>query len=173
MANSYDGFIDIQMEGNAKQVTHMLSRLYLSLDPSMLTVFLGSTVETYIKKRASNRFQSEGDDVSGGWAPLEPATWNYRQTQGYGPAHPINHRTGALENYIVGTPGRAYPHSLGATLVYPGSPPTGDTKTKVSVAQSGQSFKPITVPRPVLGMNETDLTAVMTSLSLYLARGQL
>jgi len=169
-----DGLVEMQMTGDAKQVAHMLNRLYVSIEPAMLAFFLGSTVETYLTKRAQNRFRSEGDSAVGGpWEQLHEATWAYRSSQGYGSQHPINIRTGEMENYIVGTPGRAYPHSLGATLVYPGTPPKGELKKKVETAQVGQSHRPITDPRPVLGMDETDLTAVLTSLSLYIARGQL
>ena len=168
------GLVEMQMTGDAKQVAHMLNRLYVSIDPTMLTLFLGSTVETYLTKRAQNRFRSEGDSAVGGpWEQLHEATWAYRSAQGYGSQHPINIRTGEMENYIVGTPGRAYPHSLGATLIYPGTPPKGELKKKVETAQIGRSARPVTDPRPVLGMDETDLTAVLTSLSLYIARGQL
>ena len=50
----------------------------------------------------------------------------------------------------------------------PGKRPTGELKDKVTTAQSGRA-DPNTQARPVIGMNERDLTAVMTMLFLYIA----
>jgi hypothetical protein len=166
------GFVNISMVGDAKNLSMKLTKLETTLASASMAAWLGTVVEPYLSGRAKHRFASEGDDVTGAWAPLKEATWAFRSPQ-YGPAHPINKRTGALEQYIVGTPGHPYPHSLGATLIYPGTPPKGETKKKVIVAQAGQQTRPVTVPRPVLGVNERDLLTVLTDLSLFISVRQL
>jgi len=166
-----DAIVDIILKGDARQVHRMLEHLGTSLAPPAVGTWLGMTVDPWIRQRARERFRREGDDVTGPWAPLKMATQQIRSQQGYGSAHPINRRTGRLEAYITGGPNRITIHSLGATLYLPGNPPFGELKTKVETAQFGK-VKPSTVARPVMGMNERDLLAVLTDLSLYLAVGQ-
>jgi len=165
------GMVNVLMEGDDKQILHMLEKLDVALAPPAVGTWLGMTVDPWIRQRARDRFKKEGDDVSGPWAPLSEATKRYRQEQGYGAAHPINHRTGRLEAYITGAPNRVTIHALGATLTMPGHAPFGELKTKVETAQKGKD-EPRTGARPVMGMNERDLLAVLTDLSLYLSVGQ-
>lgn len=167
-----NALVSVQMEGDSKQVLHMLQKLDTSLNPVRIGAWLGTTVDPWIRSRARDRFAKEGDDVSGAWAPLKPATQRIRATQGYGPDHPINVRTHRLEHYITRGPNSVNVHTLGATLIMPGRPPTGELKTKVETAQAGKQY-PSTVARPVMGMNERDLLAVLTDLSLYISVGQL
>ncbi len=170
--SKYNGVATVIMEGDSKQVLSMLTKLDATLAPPAIGSWLGMRVDPFIRERARDRFQKEGDDVSGPWAPLKAATQQIRQSQGYGSAHPINRRTGRLEQYIVGSPNRISIHNLGATLTMPGRPPFGELKDKVSTAQGGRGY-PRTDPRPVMGMNERDLLAVLTELSLYISVGQL
>lgn len=171
MAASH-GAVNIFMQAEDKTLRAMMTRLETSLAPAGIGAWLGGAVSPYLAKRAKNRFQSEGDDVTGKWEPLSGPTQHIRESQGYGAAHPINHRTGRLEQYITGSPNRISIHSLGATLTFPGKAPVGEMHTKVKTAQRGK-LDPRTPPRPVLGVNETDLLAVMTSLSLYISQGQI
>ena len=161
------GFIDIQIVGDTVGVQAMLLHLEAKLYPPNLAYFLGVEVDPYLRNRAEARFQDEGDDVVGKWEPLHPATINIRQQQGYG-SGPINRRTGELENYITSV-GDVTPHPAGATLTLPGAPASGELAEKVQTAQIGKDY-PATVPRPVLGMNETDLAAVLTMLALEIER---
>ena len=166
MASRTRGFIDVQIIGDQRGVDHMLNRLEIVLSPVGLEAFLLSTVEPWLQERAQNRFDSEGDDVVGTWAPLKPATVNMRQERGYGGAHPINRRTGDLEEYIVDSPARITELPSGAVLTTPGNKATGELADKVETAQIGRDY-PNTVPRPVLGMNETDLAFVLGSLAKF------
>lgn len=129
-----------------------------------LSAFLGSVMGPYLSKRAKARFASEGDDVTGPWTPLKPATVSFREEQNYG-AGPINRRTGELENWVVGSGWNAYPLGLGASMDYPKNKPTGELKDKVETAQKGRAF-PKTVARPVLGLNENDMIFFQTALQL-------
>lgn len=152
-----------------KDVQSKLWALDTALNPFAIARFLGAEVDPYIRTRARQRFRDEGDDVTGKWEPLHEATWNWRMNEGYPPEHPINKRTGELETYITDSPHNINVNTLGAVLVMPGHPPTGELKDKVSTAQTGR-VDPNTRPRPVIGMNEQDLTAVMTMLFLYIAK---
>lgn len=161
------GSINIQITGDASGVQAMLNRLEQKLLPPNIGAFLNVTVDPYLQQRASQRFAGEGDDVVGNWSPLSPATEGIRSAQGYGAAHPINRRTGDLENYIARSGGDVDVNPAGATLTFPGAPAQGELADKVQTAQVGRAF-PATVPRPVLGLNQNDLLAVLTATALYI-----
>lgn len=162
--------VDLHYQVDDKSVETLFADLYAVLAPPAIGAFLGSTIDPYLRQRAQERFQSEGDDVVGAWLPLTSATQKIRASQGYGSAHPINHRTGKLEAYITESPNQISVHSLGATLTLPGNRPTGEMKRKVETAQVGKVY-PNTPARPVLGMNERDLAFTMSALELYIRRG--
>lgn len=159
--------IAIQIAGNDAGVQRMLDILDTALNPVALAGFLGATVDPYLRSRAKTRFEQEGDDVTGGWAPLKEATQNIRISLGYGAAHPINKREGDLEDYIVDSPNALLVHPWGASLKLPGKPPQGDMIDKMETAQRGG---PRTVPRPVLGMNERDLAFVLLALATHVKK---
>lgn len=161
------GFINIQIVGNAAGVQAMLTRMENKLLPPNIGAFLHATVDPYLQQRASDRFANEGDDVVGAWSPLQPATAAIRSAHGFGADHPINRRTGELERYIAQSGGDVSLNPLGATLTFPGTPASGELADKVQTAQVGRSF-PNTVPRPVLGLNDNDLLAVLTATALYI-----
>ena len=148
-------------------VQAMLIKMQVALSPVSIGGFLQTTVDPYIRGRAKSRFTSEGDDAVGKWAPLSPVTQDIRSKAGYGATGPINIRTGQLAEYITGTPGGVLPNTQGATLTSPGTPPSGVLLKKVQTAQHGKK-SPQTVPRPVMGLGETDLIAVLTELSQFI-----
>lgn len=176
-AKKGSGFVDLTFDVTTDTVTPLMLALDTALNPAAIAGFLSGVIEPYIQGRAKDRFAQEGDDAVGAWEPLKPATHAIRAQQGYPPDHPINRRTGQLEDYITNSPGRLTVHALGATLTMPGSPPTGELRDKVVTAQQGRD-NPRTVARPVMGLNETDLMFVLTELTFYVggaagyARGQ-
>lgn len=150
-------------------LTTALGRLSVLMSDEGLAAFLGTTMGPYLQQRGQKRFAGQGDDVSGAWAPLSPATIQIRADGGYGPG-PINRRTGELENWVVASGWDAYPITKGATMRFPGKKPTGKLKEKVITAQQGRDGSegpdnPRTVPRPVLGVNENDLLFFQTALA--------
>lgn len=161
------GYIDIAIVGDAAGVQAMLMHLEQKLLPPNLGVFLTAQVEPFLRTRAGARFASEGDDVVGKWKPLSVQTQQIRASQGYGAEHPINRRTGELEDYIANSRGSVVIHPAGSTLIYPGTPASGQLLDKVETAQQGDTR---TFPRPVLGMNERDLAAVLTMMALEIQR---
>jgi len=147
-----------------KRVIRSLDNLITLLSPPGAAAFLGTTIGPYLAKRAKQRFDSEGDDVTGLWASLKPATIVIRHNQGYPPG-PINRRTGELEEWVVGGTGFSYPTGFGASLRFPKDRPAGELRKKVMTAQKGKKKDPPTTARPVLGVNETDLIFLQTSLA--------
>lgn len=141
-----------------------LERLVLLLSPQGMSAFLGVEIGPYLSERAKQRFQNEGDDVVGEWAPLQEATVNIRQGLNLPGEHPINRRHGILENWVVRGGWHAYPAGFGGALRYPANDPSGTTREKVVTAQQG-SISPSTVARPVLGVNENDMIFVLTALA--------
>lgn len=159
----------LELKTTKDDVESTLARLDTALSPEALAGFLELQVGPYLQRRSKQRFQSEGDDASGKWAPLLPATAAVRAAGpwGVGADHPINKRTGELEEYITGSSSLSWPHSLGATLQFPGKrAETNSLQEKMNTAQKGRA-KPATVPRPVLAVNERDLAFVMTELSFH------
>jgi hypothetical protein len=167
-------FLDFQIVGDRNGVQAMLARLDATLSPMGLSFFLKGTIGPWLRKRAADRFTSEGDDVTGKWAPLQPATQEIRARGDWpiGAGSPINKRTGELENYIIGSDSLVVPHTLGATLTFPGRKTTKRSVVqKMETAQKGRA-NPRTVPRPVLGMNERDLAYVVTMLAFHVKGGR-
>lgn len=161
------GLVSILIVGDQAGVQAMLLRLEAALSPPGVGAFLKGVVDPILRVRASDRFRSEGDDVSGQWAPLMASTQAIRASGSYGAAHPINRRTGRLENYITGTPSNLQTFAGGGRLIFPGTQAQGDTADKVRTAQVGASY-PKTVPRPVLGVNERDLELVLVGLATHI-----
>ncbi len=141
-----------------------------AISDASLEVFLGERANRHLQERAQARFTNEGDDVSGKWQQLTPATVSIRESQGFGGAHPINKRTGALENYIVNSAGRLRQDGAGVSLVTPGDTPDGELSLKLAMAQGGGISKSgSSVPaRPVLGMNAEDDVILVEMLKVHI-----
>jgi hypothetical protein len=163
------GYFDVQILVEEKQVEALLGKLDTALNPVAIAAFLGATVDPHIRRRARDRFQAEGDDAVGKWLPLTPATQQIRAQMGYGASHPINVRSGQLQDYIVDAPNQIQVSPIGATLIMPGPAPTGQLADKVRTAQRG-SPDGRTPPRPVIGMSEQDLAFVLTALGGYIQK---
>lgn len=163
-------FIDFQIVGDRTGVQEMLNHVDSALSPVGLGLFLHGAIAPHLKRRAASRFKGEGDDAVGKWAPLEESTILIREGYGFPPG-PINRRTGELENYIVngGSDVKSVPGMSTLTYPDPNKARGPHLSKKVQTAQMGKpgrSGKP-TPRRPVLGMNETDLAAVMTKLAIH------
>lgn len=157
--------LNIVIEGNASR---NMARLATVLTPPSLALFLSETVDRYLISRISERFNSEGDDAVGKWAPLAPATQKIRASRGYGAAHPINVRTGELRRFVEGASNRLISEDpTGAMLSRP-SRASGRVREKLAGAQQGEFPAP---PRPVLGLSMTDMAFTMTALEAYIRAG--
>jgi hypothetical protein len=143
-----------------------IAKLALLLGSEGLTTFLGATVGPYLRERTQQRFANEGDDVVGQWAPLQPATVAIREASMFniGGEHPINRRSGELEDWVTEGNYFPYPTGVGASMQYPSKKPAGELRDKLKTAQGGRA-DPRTVARPVLGVNEKDLLFVTAALA--------
>jgi hypothetical protein len=164
------GFIEFDIVGNERGVQQMLNSIDSALSPVGLAAFLYGAVGPWVKERAADRFQQEGDDVSGKWAPLQQTTIDIREHSGFEGPHPINVRTHELENYITqGDIGVTTSPGYGI-MRYPQNPPKSKgLREKVKTAQGGRTTPP-TVARPVLGLNERDLAQVLVMLAFHVQR---
>lgn len=144
----------------------MLMHLETKLSPPGLTVWMETSVDPWLRERVATRFNNEGDDVSGPWLPLAPYTQDVRTQMGYGGEHPINVRTGDMQDFLT-RQGNIYPTALGATLEAPGDSSDTLMAEKIITAQQG-SESPMTPPRPVLGINARDLEAVLVTLANWI-----
>lgn len=154
------------VEIDATRVIASLGAMELLLSAESMATFLGVEVGPYLQKRASERFRNEGDDVVGKWATLKPATVAIREggNWGVGGDHPINRRTGEMEEWITQGQLNPTPSVEGASLQFPSKPPSGGLADKVQTAQGG-AVEPPTVARPILGVNEQDMIFVVSRLA--------
>lgn len=89
-----------------------------------IRTWLGMDVLPYLQNRARDRFYAQGDDASGKWARLTPATRSWRRyfikRDGLKikPAEPINKRTGELQRFVT-TTYDINSSAAGATLLLP------------------------------------------------------
>lgn len=131
-------------------------------------------VDPWLQKRAEYRFGNEGDAASGKWKPLTAFTNEWRDLQGYPVEHPINVRSGALENWLTGVADGTFlgSSSMSGTYYWPGVHlPYDDFITaKLEVAQVGSPPgrnklfpNTTTPPRPVVAIDSTDVLALLTS----------
>jgi hypothetical protein len=158
----------ITFEVDTHEVMHDLTKVEYALSGAGMSAFLGSNIGPWLQHRAQDRFLDEGDSASGKWAPLTPATQEVRENMGYPRSHPINKRTGELEDYVTGSSWLVLPTPTGAMLTYPGGGQTkkGRIRDKVRTAQKG-SPSGKTPPRPVLAVDETDLMFLMTRMRFH------
>lgn len=145
-------------------VEFALAKIVANTSPIELASWLANEVDAFFMGRSRSRFTSEGDDASGGWAPLALATINIRESMGFGGQHPINVRTGELRQFMLDG-GNTSPTGEGAVYIYPGTNPTGRVGQKFTTAQQGKAWGGrYTPPRPVLAIDETDVEFVLVSL---------
>lgn len=162
------GFIELEIIGNDRGVQRMLEIVDSSMSAVGLAAFLYGSVGPWVMSRAEERFKQEGDDVTGKWAPLMPRTQEIRESYGFGGSHPINKRTGELEDYITQGQVSVVTSPGVGILRFPGNPPNSPSlREKMKTAQQGRA-NPSTVARPVLGLNEKDLIAVMELLAFHI-----
>ncbi len=158
---------DTEISIDFGEVMEMLDGLDRALSPQRLTHdYLGDRAHDVLTDRARTRFQNEGDDVSGGpWAELKPYTQEIREKGGFGPAHPINVRTGAMRGHILDAPPDAHPTGEGADLFFPARGGNSGVEEKIAVAQRGDER---TVARPVIGAGARDMELLLARLGGYL-----
>jgi hypothetical protein len=172
VAKGPSGFINFEIVGDQQSVQRMLEHVDSALSVTGLATFMHGYVEPWLVKRAKDRFAGEGDDAVGKWAPLQETTQEFRESAGYGATGPINRRTGELEAYITGNSASVALSPVGATLTFPGIKTTKrSVREKMMTAQKGRG-NPSTVPRPVLGLSERDLSHIMVGLALHVRRWQ-
>lgn len=159
----------LQLVTSPADVVNALSRLETALSDSYLDVWLKGGAVDYVKDRITRRFGAEGDDVVGAWPALKPATVAIRQSLGYPGPSPINHRTGDMEDFLIGDFGLVT-GSGDMQLEFPSPSMSSSIKDKLTTAQQGSS-NPNTVPRPVLGLNDLDAEFLTDDLGIFLARG--
>lgn len=170
--NEVAGVIDIEMVGDTQDVEAMIDHLMTRLSFHELEFFLGHEIEPFLKDRIERRFQSEGDDVSGAWAPLSATTQAIRaagnpQWWTVGPDSPINQRTLAMYDYLTrGTWQTRAAGGLGIALI---SPTDQQNNRKMRAKLRGAAFGEGTAPpRPVLGLGEADLRYFLIKFAYHL-----
>ena len=162
------GFIDIDIVGGRRSVEAMLDHLDSALSEIGMQIFMNGRIAPWLRERAEARFRDEGDDATGRWQALSEPTQEWRAGYGFPPSHPINRRTGQLEDYITSAPSRVVTARGFADLTWPASPPSNPiTAKKLRTAQTGAD-RPRTNARPVVALGEADLVHTLTQLAFHI-----
>lgn len=167
---------DVSITVDDAEVGMLLARLVYATTYMGFKDWLDNEAMDWLQQRGQDRFAAEGDDASGDWEPLKPATRKIRHDSGYPPSHPINVRSGDLRDFLLGDDGAITPLGAdGARLTWPGTAPSGLTKEKLRVAQRGDKFgnnnlfpQTFTPARPVLALSELDTEALLLSYAEWL-----
>ena len=160
----------IQFDVDDRRLAAQVVALRDRLSNTGLEDFLEDYADPYLKQRVQSRFAAEGDDAVGMWVPLNPATVLIRQGLGYGGAHPINVRTHDLVNYLLHSGPDVSGIPDGAELTFPARGAPTPIQEKIETAQQGKPL-PMTPPRPVVALSQTDEREIGILLADYLLQG--
>jgi hypothetical protein len=161
---------EIVVDVEAAGVITDLQRLHDRVGASGLEQFLITHTHPFLQSRASNRFDNEGDDAVGQWAPLGPATQAIRSALGYGSSHPINVRTGEMRGFVEGSAADIVGGADSAILFFPERNMSSTVAKKMTTAQMGASF-PATPARPVVAVSNVEEEIITRDLASYLMEG--
>lgn len=151
--------IEIELNRNdLEDIGRQFAELKRQLDPGHLRVFLNQRAHPWIRQRVHDRFDSEGDAMTGPWEPLKRSTRRWRRSiLGMEfEAHPILTRTGRLRQYVAGTYDTRETGPRSAEMTQPSTKfPSGSPRMreKLRRAQKGEGSTP---RRPVIGLDAED-----------------
>jgi hypothetical protein len=154
--------ISVKVDVDDSLVQNAMRLLDGILGGPSLGLYLKTGGAQVLQNRASARFDNEGDDASGPWAPLSPVTQRIRRSLGYGPSSPINVRTGKMKEWILSDSGIHTNTASAATMVWPGPTPTNVISRKFATAQTGERSSAI---RPVVAANAVDLDLLLNGVA--------
>lgn len=157
-----------------QEVKALMEKLRSRVSKPSIRIYLRSQARPFLQGRMQQRFQNEGDELTGKWAPLRPTTAMIRANAGYGAQRPINIRSGELFKFVMDGKVTA------EALTFPGRTGTKNQQSKLQVAQRGGFGSSASQgaigprrpapPRPVLAFGEADRTVIMTSLMEWVTK---
>lgn len=157
------GAVEVDMVLDPTDVDALFLELNRNLSDPGLMDFMETIVAPWVHERIEERFDKEGDDVTGKWKGLAPATQAIRAGLGFSPSHPINVRTGDFRDWLANDPGVIAPIGGEVAFLFPNDPTDYEMRQKLETAQQGKKT-PATPPRPILGLNRYDLAFVQSNL---------
>jgi hypothetical protein len=174
--------VDLEFGVDISGPNRLLNALAITLGGSRLMYFHEAVTQEWLRRRASERFASEGDSAVGGsWQQLTDSRNDIREHAGFPREHPINHATGELEDFITKGANQMTYGALWSSFLMPGRTRKKSLVAKMEAAQRGRpagspmpdgwgGSKPspsATPPRPVIGMDEIDRIHLTTALSFW------
>lgn len=152
--------IDNVIYENLRELEFVLGREFASW-------FLGVEMTQYLQRRAELRFRKEGAlPGEKGWKNLAEFTVAERESLGYPGAHPINRRTGELEEWVTNANATVRGAEGLMELEWPGNMPSdSETREKFETAQRGKTSPRFTPARPVVRLSAVDMVHVMAAFA--------
>lgn len=163
VTNGMTRMIDLRMNvtGNAHIAVEALEG---AVRPEVLDIWLERTATSWFRRRAAQRFMTQGDDAVGAWAPSPESTKKRRARQRL-PEYPPNIRTNEMVTWATTVDGSSW----NGGLYWPGYVPTGNLGDKIKVAQEGNP-KLGAPARPIIGVSTVDSQILTESLNSYIIR---
>jgi hypothetical protein len=124
-------------------------------DPAVLRVIRQQFERNFAEERGRTR-----------WAQLAPSTVADRRRRGYGGAHPILVRTGALRRHVLTTPAKTTRQARGAELRIAPSPSVNGVRKYRMLAMGGVTPTGGRVPsRPMVVIDSSGAVRVTSAIS--------
>lgn len=147
--------------------TRGFDRVFVGLEVTLdglTTVLSDATVLRAVRDRFADNFARESGRTK--WAALAPSTVQQRRRLGYGGAHPILKRTGALERHVLTTPAQTRRTAGGAELRIAPSPSVGGVRKYRVLAKGGTTPTGGRIPsRPMVVIDARGAVKVTSAIS--------
>jgi phage gpG-like protein len=178
--------VDLDIFVDESEVQAALQALWWAVSGSSLRRFHVVATAPFMRERIRERFESEGDPTVGAWRELTESRQDIREHAGFSRDHPINNASGELERLLTtGEPDITFGAGWAAFWL-PRNTRSPRLIGRLTTAQLGRpagahmpygwgpglGTKPSpspTPPRPVLGMDMTDMAHLMAALEIFIA----
>lgn len=162
----------LDIDVNKLDVERLLHKLELAISGPSLAAFLEGSASEEFRENIIERFDEEGDALSGFWEPLKDVTVDIKRALPdlAGSPETINVRTGEMFKALT----QNYDTNFGADWAQLNVPGDVDalTETKIRTAQQGSNNNPLgygpTPPRPVLATSEMQLGVILQKLEYHI-----
>ncbi len=157
--------VSVNITVDNSRPTLKLEAIQKRIGTSGMVAFMQGFAAPILQASARARFEEQGDEATGPWRPLLPATVARRTKAGQTPIR-INDRTGQMRAWVENAQGRTFARKGSAVFEWPGTPSNRLVGQKLKTAQLGKG-DPRTVPRPVIAISAEDRLALQAAIRAW------
>ena len=164
--------LNFSVEVDASSALKVFEGVDRALQGAELAPFLDHIAGPHFQDRISKRFQHAGDQASGKWPALSPATTKIKLALGVDYPFMPNRRSQRMEDFLTSSHVASASGPYEAELRFPEQPKDALMERKLRVAQEGDNANFMglgsTPPRPVLAVDSLDLREMVGLLSRWI-----